>query len=199
MEDTTKEGFYQLAWSWGHRQSAKLGIGVDHAGECAQRFVVRLALLPGEADRWAWPPERIEPFLSVSARNHALNYRKHLRTAESRAAPDAPEDASAPAARLPTEEAPDALLLRGLFWEKVVCALSLLDPNARELLIDYHVHNVAIAEIAEKSGCSSNLACQRLIRARKRLRALLIAAGDSEEELRSCIAPLCRRQHSSVE
>jgi len=198
MEGAAKKEFYEMARGWGHRQARESGLGADHCGECADRFVVKLATAQSEPARWTWEPERIAAFLRTAARNHAWNYGRDLAATADRTVPVVDGEDGGLAASLLADYTPEGPLMRGLFWEKIHSGLSLLASDQRGVLVDYHLRSLSVAEIAAKRGCGAAVVCQRLARARKRLRELLITAGDSEVELRSCIASLCRGEDAKT-
>ncbi len=158
--------------------------GVTHAwlgGDAERRRLVRLcAAVTGDRDAAedlaqetlleAWrnahklhDPAGASPWLSAIARNVCRRWARRRR----RELPTVPEDAAAGTTDL------DADLERAELLELLDGALSLLSPEAREVLVRRYVDDAPHAEIAERLGLTEDAVSMRLARGKAVLRRLL--------------------------
>jgi RNA polymerase sigma-70 factor (ECF subfamily) len=167
--------------------------GVTHAwlgGDAERRRLVRLcAAVTGDRDAAedlaqetlleAWrnahklhDPDGADRWLSAIARNVCRRWARR----RGRELPTAPEEAAADATDL------DADLERAELVELLDSALSLLSPEAREVLVQRYVDDAPHAEIAERLGLSEDAVSMRLTRGKALLRRLLAPdLGETED------------------
>lgn len=162
-----------------------LGLTVEDAEDCAAAFVER-----------EWHHERVNDPCSAwqhtCAENFARDFRRALlrrgqhelcwgecaRPGEPPAMLDLPDSVPGP----------ENCLLRREFWREVRAVLKRVEPVPRKLFLRRTVRQWSISELAAWSGLTQHVVEQKLYRARKRLREILLRKGLTEAELRSYLA-----------
>jgi len=187
MLSRAEESFYRSARAWARYQAARCGIDGDLAEELEQGFVVKWLFKPIEPPIWTWPAGRRESYLRRSARNYTLNFVESLRSERASLAAYAMSlyDDDAPLPELELVQ-PEKRLFRSLFWRQIYSGLRGLRPAAGDLTSSYLCGDT-ICELSSASGRTKHAVNQSLSSARKRLRAILMAQGNTETELRSYV------------
>lgn len=163
------------------RRARCLGLSPEDADDCAVAFVERELRRETGGVFSSRQPVCAENFVRdfrrilLRRRLHEYSWQGTARTGEPPTVLDSPDSAPGP----------EGCLLRREFWREVRPVLKRLDPLPRKLLIRHHVRGKFIQELAAWSGRTPHVVEQKLYRARKRLRELLLRRGLTEVELRS--------------
>jgi RNA polymerase sigma factor (sigma-70 family) len=180
--------YYRRAREWARRAGQIMHLDADHAEDCAQQFVVKLASKPTTPPRWTWPAECVDAYLRAAARNHLYNYLESMRVEAAHVCNAGLE----PAAYCCLEAShwlPEMEALRAVFWDKVSVCRSALTAEQDALLGAHQFDGATIGDLAAAQDCSADTIRHRLRRIYSRLAATLREKGDTETELRSCLVP----------
>ena len=182
MQQSIEAEFYRSAREVGKRFARRTGLSVPDAEDCEQIYVIKW--LPGNSGaNWrTLSKSEIEAIITASARNHALNFARGRRREAARAVL---ETRCALIAYMDAD--PGESLFRDLFWDKLADALRTLSPSDRAVIRMCDLGQVSINEAAAILESRPDSIKHQLARIHKRLKAVLVARGDTESELRSCL------------
>lgn len=118
----------------------------------------------GEID----PRQGLRPWLSVVARNRAIDWQRTHHSCE-----PLPEDAADPS------EGPEQRAVRRDWSARLWAAVDGLPEPDRSLFFRYYYEEEPLKEIAKTLGLSQSAAKQKLFRGRKRLKTILSEGGET--------------------
>lgn len=169
------------------QQAACAGLADRDAQDCALMFAVRVLRKRGCAPQ-------PEAWLCRCALNYAKNFRRTItrRQSHEQGWPGAVDREGSHPLWDCADSAPllESGLLRIEFWQQVEAAIAQLEPAPRELFIRHHLCGESIHSLATSTGRTVPAIKQALLRARRRLRAVLERDGMGEEAARDYLALL---------
>lgn len=175
----------------GKLHAVRQDLDADLAEDCAIEFVekmLRSNLISAdgnEQEKVAW--------IHLCAKRFALNYiRSIARRNRHEVACSLLVDADTfPATAEDQDEtnSPHAVVLRHEFWQQMIAAVNLLCPRQKTYLYRHHVRGETVQEIADAHHCTEHSVEQTLLRARQRLRILLLRRQWDEAGLREYLLP----------
>lgn len=180
------------------RYGRRAGLDVEDAEDCAAQFVERMLMIsPPASGAGMW--------LRRCARNHAIDCvrAQKRRLTHECCWPETVSDGGQPSAwDYPDGRRDvDADLMRDEFWQRLLVALAQLDLVPQQIFLRYHLDGDSVVRLAAAFNRTPHAVEQTLLRARKRLRAVLERQGLTEAELLQFLAeaPVLRWRHPDTD
>jgi|SRR5579872_4670580 len=162
----------------GGHHALRAGLTREDVEDCAITFVERM-FLRNETLLRARLSDGSVQWLHVCARNHARSFRRASDRHRRYIATDVElcTGMESTGGVSPGQGDPTAGMIRSERWESVAACIDQLSPALQELLIRHYFLDESCQDLAARTGRTPHAVEQALLRARKRIKALLLRRG----------------------